>query len=387
MRLAAEVATAQLSKYQEELCGDAALVVKQPGETTVILSDGLGSGIKANILATLTTNIAAGLLRRQVPIEHVISTIADTLPICKIRGVAYSTLSILQLRENGQARLFEYDNPQIMLFRDDQLYPLERTERVINDQLIREASFQTQKNDIMLMVSDGVIHAGIGGLYDLGLGQAGLLEHFTAPNSSGLSCERLADQVIDLAAACYLCQPGDDCTAIVVKMRPPLRVTVLTGPALDKNDDSKMVNKLLANDDDNNGFRVVCGGTTAQIVSRITKRELTTSTEYVDPRVPPIAKIDGIDLTTEGILTLNLCYQMLTAASNGEELPRSQDGATLLAKRLWNAEEVQFLVGRAMNPAHANLEQLVHLAPRAHVVDKIAKVLRKRSIKVEVEYF
>lgn len=384
MKLAAEVGVARLSKYREELCGDATCIIKTPGETTVVLSDGLGSGVKANILATLTTHIASGLLRRKVSIEHVMSTIADTLPICKTREIAYSTLTILQVRSDGRASLFEYDNPEAILFRDDKPFALQRHERVINGQLVKQANFQTENGDVILLVSDGVMHAGVGGLFDLGLGREGLLEHFTHPCSSGESCEQLADRVIDLTAACYLSRPGDDCTAVVVKMRPPQQVAVLTGPALNPRDDGKMVRALLAAPD---SYVAVCGGTTAQIVSRITGRELETSMDYIDPRVPPIGKISGIDLTTEGILTLNLCYQLLRAAADGEELPRRADGATLLAKQLWNAEEVRFLVGRAQNAAHANLEQLVHLAPRAHVVDKIARVLSKRNIEVEVIYY
>lgn len=384
MKLAAEVGIARLSKYQEELCGDATSVIKTPGETTIVLSDGLGSGVKANILATLTTHIATGLLRRNVSIEHVMSTIADTLPICRTREIAYSTLAILQVRKNGQARLYEYDNPEALLFRDDKPFPLQRHERVINGQLVKEATFRTQQGDVILLVSDGVIHAGIGGLFDLGLGREGLLEHFTQPCSSGESCEQLADRVIDLTTACYLSRPGDDCTAVVVRIRPPQQVTLLTGPALDTQDDTLMVKALLAEQD---SYLAVCGGTTAQIVSRVTGRELETSMDYIDPRVPPIGKIEGVDLTTEGILTLNLCYQLLQAAADGEELPRRNDGATLLAKQLWNAEEVKFIVGRAQNAAHANLEQLVHLAPRTFVIDRIAKVLSKRNVDVEITYY
>ncbi len=384
MRLAAEVGIAKLSKHQEELCGDATSVVKTQNGTTVVLSDGLGSGVKANILSTLTTHIAAGLLRRNVAIEHVISAIANTLPICQTRGIAYSTLAILQIGNDGQAKLLEYDSPEAILFRDDQPIRLQREEHLINGQKVKQATFRVQKGDVILMVSDGVIHAGVGGLFDLGLGQEGLLEYFRQPCSSSETCEQLADRVINLTAACYLSRPGDDCTAIVTRIRPPQRVTVFTGPPLNPEDDKEAVRTLLA---ETNSFLAVCGGTTAQIVSRITGRELRTSTEYVDPRVPPVGEIRGIDLTTEGILTLNLCRQLLQGAAEGEELPRRRDGATLLAKQLWNAEEVKFIVGRAQNKAHANLEQLVHLAPRTYVVDRIAKVLAKRNVQVEVVYY
>ena len=245
MKLAAEVGIAKLCKYQEELCGDATCIVKTPGETTVVLSDGLGSGVKANILATLTTHIASGLLKRKVSIEHVMSTIADTLPICKTREIAYSTLAILQISNDGQAKLFEYDNPETILFRNDEPLKLERQESLINGQRVKQTAFQAQEGDVILMVSDGIIHAGIGGLYDLGLGQDGLLEHFTDPCSSGENCEQLADRVINLATACYLSRPGDDCTAVAIKIRPPQQVTVLTGPALNPKNDTEMVEQRL----------------------------------------------------------------------------------------------------------------------------------------------
>lgn len=385
MRLAAEVGIARLSKYQEELCGDAVSIVKTPGETTVILSDGLGSGVKANILATLTARIASGLLRRQVSIEQVISTIADTLPVCRSRGLAYSTLVVLQVRDDGFVRAFEYDSPEILMFRDDKLVAITRKEREICGRRVMESSFHTEQDDLIVMVSDGIIHAGVGGLFALGLGKAGLLEHLTNPCTSGLTSEQLADKVIDLADACYLSCPGDDCTAVVVKVRAPQQVTVMTGPAPNSGDDERMVETLLHSS--RTAFKVVCGGTTAQIVSRVSGKSLETSIDYVDPRVPPVATIEGVDLVTEGILTLNLCYQLLRSAIDGDEMPRQIDGATLLAKQLWNAEEVSFLVGRAVNPAHANLEQLVHLAPRAHIIDKIARLLRRRGISVEITYF
>lgn len=384
MKLAAEVGIARLCKDQEELCGDATDLIRDQGTTTVILSDGLGSGVKASILATLTTRITSGLLRRHVSMEHVIQTIADTLPICKVRGLAYATLAVLQVDDRGHARLYEYDSPEIMLLRGDQLIPLRRTERLVAGRLVCEASFDVQQGDLLLMVSDGVIHAGVGGLFDLGLGQAGLMEYL--PNLSGdcPTADEAAAKVIRLAHACYLGKAGDDCTAIAVKIRPPQMVTVLTGPAQNPADDETMVRDFLARI---GSTRIVCGGTTAQIVGRVLGCEMETSLDYPDPRVPPVAYLRGIDLTTEGILTLNRTYEILRSALDGEPLPNSEDGATLMAKRLLNAEDVLFLVGRGINPAQVNLEQLVHLAPRAHVVDKITKMLRRRGTEVEIRYY
>lgn len=384
MRLAAEVALSHVSKHHEELCGDAAQVVRTPSETTIILSDGLGSGVKANIMATLTTQIASGLLKRKVSIEHVISTIADTLPTCKVRGLAYSTLSILQILDDGSASLFEYDAPPALLFRGDKLTPIERQQRQICGRQVTEARFYLQEGDVMLMVTDGVIHAGVGASFDLGLGEDGLLHFLGAPCSTWETAELLADFIIDLAKACYKSEPGDDCSAVAIRIRQPQTVRVMTGPPLDPQYDTEMVKALLSTP---GAKRVVCGGTTAQIVSRILGEEIETSLEYIDPRVPPTAVLPRIDLTTEGVLTLNRCYELLRSATEGEDLPRSQDGATLLARILWNAEEIVFLVGRSFNQAHANLEELMQLAPRQHIIAKLARLLEKRGIRTEIAYY
>ncbi len=384
MKLAAEVGITRLCKHQEELCGDATDIIHDQGTTTVILSDGLGSGVKASILATLTTRITSGLLRRHVSMEHVIQTIADTLPICKVRGLAYATLAILQIDDGGQARLFEYDSPETILLRDDQLVPVQRSERLVAGRQIYEASFTVQDGDLLLMVSDGVIHAGVGGLFDLGLGQDGLLEYLPHLSRDCSTAEEASAKVIQLAQACYLGKAGDDCTAVAIKIRPPQMVTVLTGPAQNPADDETTVREFFGRI---GSTRIVCGGTTAQIVSRVLGCEMETSLDYPDPRVPPVAYMRGVDLTTEGILTLNRAHDLLRSTLDGEPLPDTEDGATLLARRLLNAEEVLFMVGRGINPAQVNLEQLVHLAPRAHVVDKIAKLLRRLGIEVEIRYY
>jgi len=384
MRLAADIGVARNSKYKEELCGDAVQVVRTPGQTTVILSDGLGSGVKANIMSTLTTKIASGLLQRAVPLEHVIATIADTLPVCRVRGLAYATLSILQVQHDGKAMLYEYDSPPVHLFRKDLVIPLERKARVIHGKRVLESTFELLEGDVLLMVSDGVIHAGVGEAFDLGLGEDGLLHFLASPCTTWPQAEDMADFIIGLASSCYHQKFGDDCTAVVLRIRPPRGVAVFTGPPLDPKRDEEMVRALMSL---TTYKKIVCGGTSASIVSRITGAELETSLEYVDPRVPPIANMSGIDLVTEGVLTLNRCYELLRGVQDGGFFPRSQDGATLLAKELWNAEEVHFLVGKSFNQAHANIEELMQLAPRQYIITRLVDFLRKRSIRTEISYF
>jgi hypothetical protein len=384
MKLTADVAVARGNKHKEELCGDVFHLVRCPGRVTAILSDGLGSGVKANIMATLTTKITCGLLERDVPIDDVVCTIVDTLPSCSERGLAYATFSILQINADGRARLYEYDSPPVLFFRGDRLLPIERTTRIICGKKITEAELQMNKDDVALLVTDGVLHAGVGQSLDLGLGLEGLLSFLPTPCSTWSTPEALVDFVMHVTNSCYHNRLGDDSTAVGLRVRPQRAVAVLTGPPLDRANDETMVKALL---DEKNSIKIVCGGTSAKIVERVTGGRLETSLEYVDPRIPPIAHLEGIDLVTEGVLTLNRCYELLRALQEGEELPRSEDAATLLARHLSGAEEVLFLVGKSFNLAHANIEEIMQLAPRQYAVSRLVALLKRRSIETEVKYF
>ncbi|MFZ5778435.1 MAG: PP2C family protein-serine/threonine phosphatase [Bacillota bacterium] len=381
MLISADIACRQLPKEGEELCGDAVEIVRDRQGVTVILSDGLGSGVKASILATLTVKVAAGLLRRRVDLHTVLESVADTLPVCQTRGLAYSTLSILRLEETGQASLVEIGNPGLLLFRGGRPVPVERRTSCIMGKEVAEAKFAVEPGDCLLLVSDGVIHAGVEALFDLGLGPEGLIEHLPDPCQPARTAIELARIIIELAEACSCGAPRDDATAVAVKIRAPSRVTVCTGPPVRPADDRRLIQRLLA---DVASQKVVCGGTTGQIVARETGHELTVEPEYADPAIPPTAEIEGVALATEGILTLNRC---LTILSRPEPEITGADGASRLARILLEADEVTFLVGLAQNPAHRDLETLVHLLPRDKSVDRLQSILEEMGKRVMVEFF
>jgi len=377
-----DVAVSSLSKHHEEVCGDTHCVIDGPEGKTIILSDGLGSGIKASILSILTTRIAAGLLKRRVNLDQVFATIAETLPICKTRQLAYSTLSILHISKTGEAHLIEYDNPELMFFRNGRVYPLERHQRVIASKPTQESFFQVRAGDVLLLMSDGVLNAGVGGLYRLGLGNKGIAQYFVKYRLWAQPVAEIAKQLLNLVDACYLCEPRDDATVIAVSVREPRKAVVLTGPPLLPEDDRAVCRRFLR---EKAAVRIVCGGATANLIAREMNKPIKTSLVYEDPSVPPTASIEGIDLVTEGILTLNKCLERLNAVAHGGKLTSGQDGATLLAQKLLDADEILFLTGAAINPAHEQFMQSLQLLTRSEVVMAISQVLTGLGKEVTIE--
>lgn len=385
MSIKLDVSVASLSKQGEEVCGDSTEVIKTADATTVILSDGMGSGIKASILSILTTRIASRLLQRKIGLDQVFETIADTLPVCKVRGIAYSTLSVLRVSEDGSAHLIEYDNPPLILLSNNRVAPVEGRTRQIAGKDVAEAFFQVKPGDLLILASDGTTNAGVGGgLFKLGIGDEGLADNIISRDLIQEDAAKIAEKVMDLVDACYLSTLGDDSTVVIAKARTPRVIILLTGPPEDARLDHAVVSKLLGARD---AKRIICGGATANMVAREMNRPLRTSLEYEDPSVPPIASIEGVDMVTEGILTLNKCIEKLENTMAGGPLRESRDGATLLAGELLKADKVTFLVGKALNPAHEELMRSVQLMPRSEAVEHLKALLSNMGKEVEIQRF
>ncbi|ERJ12685.1 SpoIIE family protein phosphatase [Haloplasma contractile] len=385
MTIKYDVNVSALFKHNEEVCGDTTQIIKNKHATTIILSDGLGSGIKASILSILSTKIASRLLERNVSLDQVFSTIASTLPTCKVRGLAYSTLSILKITELGNANLIEYDNPSIMLFRDGQLINIKKQERTLAGKLVYESFFTVELDDVLVMVSDGIINAGVGGLFNLGLGHKELVNMILSKRLFKYDPHVLNKKIMNFIDGCYLCEPGDDSTSIVIKARSPRQIVILTGPPQDKISDREIVmNHFMSN---RNSKKIVCGGTTGNIVARELHQSLETSIIYDDPSVPPIGKIKSIDLVTEGILTFNKCLEKIKQYRETKQLPTRNDGASLLTNELINADGIQFIIGTSVNPAHEELMESLQLMPRPVIVKQIIHELIAIGKEIQVEWF
>ncbi len=384
MKIRVDIGIASLSKKEEEVCGDTSRIIEGKDSVTIILSDGLGSGIKASILSILSTQIAAGLLKRKLGLEQVFATIADTLPICKVRDIAYSTLSILKINYDGTAHLIEYDNPALILVRDNQLLKINKQQKMIAGKEVFESFFRIDVNDLLILVSDGVINAGVGGLFKLGLGRERLLENIFKRDLNNESAQAVTDKIIALTEACYLGKAGDDSTSIAIKGRIPRKVVLLTGPPADQKLDKIVVENFTGIQ---SWKKIVCGGATGNMLSRQTGRELEISLEYTDPSVPPVASIAGIDLVTEGILTLNKALERLQLYLEGNGLKKADDGASQLAQNLYLADEITFLMGTSTNPAHKEMMESLQLKPRPVVVGHLVNVLRDMGKEVNIETY
>ncbi len=371
-----------MSRFGEELCGDQVEMIKKEDSSILVLSDGLGSGVKASILATLTSKIAIGLIEKGLPLKEIIETIIETLPICEVRGMAYSTLAILKIYNDGSAYLVELDTPPAFLLKKGKIQPLEMTERTIKGKLIRESYFKMEKGDCIFLVSDGVIHAGIGGLMDFGLGWDGVSNHFEETWGKKLTVNQIVEKMIKICHAYYVMEPGDDFTIAGAQLREPRYLTVMTGPPTKESDDLMMAHKLVGA----RGRKVISGGTTAQIFSREMNREMECTFNYVDPEIPPVSFIDGVDLVTEGLLTLNRTLQYLQEYKQAE-MPSGGDGASLLAREFLKSDEITLLVGRAVNEAHQSLNLPVDLGIRTQVIERLVSHLKCLHKKIKVEWF
>ncbi len=380
-RLYPEIAVAQLCKAGEELCGDRVESTRTETATTVVISDGLGSGVKANILATLTTKIAASLVKRDIPLAEVVHTITETLPVCRERKIAYSTFQIIKIHPDCLATVIEFDSPGTFLLRGGQVVPFPTIAREIGGKAVREGRLLLDENDVLVAVSDGVIHAGIGGLLKLGWDWPGIATELAANCSPADDAEAIAAHILGCCNGYYLGNPGDDSTVVAVKIRRPRRLTLFTGPPANREMDEQVVRRFLRSE----GKLAVAGGTTANIVSRVSGRPVKVDLDYQDPAIPPKAAIEGIDLVSEGVLTL-------TAAINRLDDPRKlrgahrRDGATLLAKLLNEADRIDILAGTAVNPAHQNPNFPAHINIKTQVLASLRVKLEALGKQVCVEW-
>ncbi len=387
--LCADIGYKSIYHYGEQLCGDHVDIVERGENSTVIvLADGLGSGVKASILSTLTSKIISTMMAEGLSLEECVSTIAATLPVCSLRGVAYSTFTIIHLINNTTAELIQYDNPHIILIRNDEIYNYPETEMNIGGKQIYKSVIRLQENDIFVAMSDGCPHAGIGIAYNFGWKRDDIAEFMQSLAPAGYTAKTLSTILVDECNKLYGGEPGDDATACIVKIRKRVPMNLLFGPPSSRDDSDRMMSLFFSKE----GKHIVCGGTTSSIAAKWLGKPIRASLSYESSDVPPTAEIEGVDLVTEGVITINKVLEYakdyLNENESYEHWSLKNDGASQICRLLFEeATDINFYVGRAVNPAHQNPELPINFNIKMNLVQELSTALRQMGKKIKVSYF
>ena len=387
--LCTDIGYKSLNKFGEQLCGDMVEVIKQDQDSyVVVLADGLGSGVKASILSTLTSKIISTMLANGIELEECVRTLADTLPVCDVRKIAYSTFSVIRITDNREAEIIQYDNPRVILLREGKNFNYEEKEEFFDGKKIYKSKIDLKKDDIFVMISDGAVHAGVGKSLNYGWERKNIIEYLEGIYNKELSAKGITNILLDECNGLYAGEPGDDTTVCAIKIRKRKPVSLLIGPPKNPEDDKPLMKEFFGKD----GKKIVCGGTTSKIVSTYLDKELVTEINYVNPEIPPTGRIEGVDLVTEGVITIskvleyakdfladNACYSTWTT---------SADGASKISKLLFEeATDIDFYIGRAMNSAHQNPDLPINFNIKMQLIDELATCLTSMGKQIHLKYY
>lgn len=386
--LCADVGYRSINHAGEQLCGDHIDVVEDDNSLIIVLADGLGSGVKASILSTLTSKIISTMMAEGLTLEDCVETIAQTLPICSVRGVAYSTFTILRLVENREMELIQYDNPHVILLRNGKNYDYPKTEMNISGKKIYKSVIKPEEDDVFVAMSDGCPHAGIGLAYNFGWRREDIISYLETIVAGGYTAKTLSTILIDEVDRLYGGKPGDDATACVVRIRKREPMNLLFGPPSNRDDCNRMMSLFFSKA----GKHIVCGGTTSSVAAQYLHKPLKTSLNFVHSDVPPIAEIEGVDLVTEGVITINKVVEYAKDAIGENKLYEKwgygHDGASLICRLLFEeATDINFYVGRAINPAHQNPNLPINFNIKMNLVEELSKCLKQMGKRIKVSYF
>lgn len=387
--LFADIGYKSIYHYGEELCGDHVDIVERNEDSTVIvLADGLGSGVKASILSTLTSKIISTMMAAGLPLEECVSTIAATLPVCSVRGVAYSTFTIMHIKDNETAEIIQYDNPHVILIRDNVSCDYPKTEMNIDGKRIYKSTVKLCENDIFIAMSDGCPHAGIGTAFNFGWKQEDIAAFMETISHCGYTAKTLSTILVDECNKLYGNRPGDDATACIVKIRKREPMNMLFGPPSNRSDCDRMMSLFFSKE----GKHIICGGTTSSIAAKYLGKTLKPSLNFERSDIPPIAEIDGVDLVTEGVITVNRVLEYakdyLDKNESYEQWNFKRDGASLISRLLFEeATDINFYVGRAINPAHQNPDLPINFSIKMNLVEELSACLRQMGKRIKVSYF
>lgn len=377
-----------INHFGEEVCGDRVNI--RPGKEGFVgvLADGMGSGVKANILSTMGSTILSTMLAGGETLESAVDVVIRSLPVCSERGMNYCTFSVISVDGQGIAKLVEFDNPQVWIIRNRQVVQPERTLRQVEDKAIWESSLPLIEGDILVVTSDGAVNAGMDNQFSYSWNWDSVAQWLCQRAHLFTSARRLATELVEAVNNLYGGRPMDDVTALVLRIMPEQTVNLMYGPPEYPEDDEFMVHEFLESE----GVRIICGGTTSNIVARVTDSPVVTMPETAADGVPPIAFMADIDLVTEGVLTMTRAGDIMeryysNPGADFQELD-GNNGAAILAKQLIeNCTELRAFIGRAQNPGYEGKDVPLDLNIKMKAIDRICMLMDQQGKKVSKYYY
>jgi len=386
-----EVACEQRNYGEERICGDVFISrkVKEEDRTIVVLSDGMGHGVKANVLATLTATMAVNFTMEHKAADKIADIIMNTLPVCSERHMSYSTFTIVDIEHDGLTTILEYDNPQTIILRDNKPFDpgwkhvILESEKNAGKEIIT-CQFSPRKEDRIIVCSDGIAQSGLGtDKYPLGWGRDNILEYGIklVKNSPNIAATKLAAKLVNMAHRNDEYYSRDDTSCATIYFRNPRKLMIVTGPPYEEHKDQQLGDAVKAF----KGKKVVCGATTADIIARELGVEIEDSLVFEDPELPPVSHMDGIDLVTEGILTITKVTRILK--DYGPSYSLGKGPADRIVKLVRQSDEIHFIIGTRVNIAHQDPNLPVDLEIRRTVVKRMARLLEEKFLKeVNIQY-
>lgn len=392
-----EVAHYQVCKHKQGAPGDVFLSQKNPDDGRVIttLSDGLGSGIKAGVLATLTATMATRFVASDIPIKRAAEIIMNTLPVCQERGISYATFTLVDIEPNSTIRIVEYDNPPYVLVREQTIVEpikdistFERRDKTTAPKVeaqLHYSQYEARPGDRLVFFSDGVTQSGMGSArFPFGWGIANVQNFILQKilEDPQISARDLARLVVREALFHDSYKAKDDITCGVIYSRNPRDLLIITGPPMHKENDTSITRIFNMFD----GKKVICGGTTANILARELNRNIKVHLKNPDPQVPPYSEMEGADLVTEGIITMGKVAELLEKGD--QSAYTRENAATKLVEMILNSDRIHFVVGTKINEAHQDPNMPVELEIRRNVIKKIASIIEEKYLKeVHIQFF
>ncbi|MGE5383102.1 MAG: SpoIIE family protein phosphatase [Omnitrophica WOR_2 bacterium] len=371
--------------HDSRICGDVFISRRLNDENRIIavLSDGMGHGVKANVLATLTATMALNFTLEHKEINRIAEIIMNTLPVCSERKMSYSTFTIIDIEFDGNVRILEYDNPQTVIMRGDKVFDPQWTCVMLEGEKnagkeIKSCEFTPEKEDRIIFFTDGVAQSGLGGgKYPFGWGRDNAIAYISEliSHEHDIAAPNLAHKLVNMANVNDGYLSKDDTSCAVIYFRQPRKLLICSGPPFDEQNDKLFAEKV----DTFDGKKIICGATTGDIIARELGRQIIDSFDFDDPDLPPISMMDGVDLVTEGILTLGKVTEILKTYNNSTRLTKGP--ADRIVRLLIESDEIDFIIGTRINIAHQDPSLPVELEIRRTVIKRIAKLLQEKFLK------